>query len=266
MTLLTIVSVVKDDPRGLESTLRSITEQGAEDIEVIVLDGSADRTSVEMVAAQHPAARVVWSPPEGIYPAMNSGLRETSGQYVYFLNAGDTLASGEVLPEIVTRLASEQPVWAFGKVAFLTVSGDPMPEPEWSYDVERSHLFARGRFPAHQGVIMATERLRGIGGFDTAYTVAADYAAILTFATISDPLSLDIVMARFQQGGLSTKKWHLAQQEFHRARRSAFRPHGRAAVAEWLRTQEGIVKMAAYRALWAEGRPAHRAVAALRPK
>lgn len=197
---------------------------------------------------------------------MNASLREASGKYVYFLNAGDTFASEAVLNEVLPLLESEQPTWAFGRVAFLTESGIPMAEPAWDYAVERRHLFARQRFPAHQGVIMATDELREIGGFDTSYAVAADYASILAFSALSTPLALDIVLARFQQGGLSTQSWLVAQKEFHRARRTIFQPRGTAAAAEWLRTQEGLIKTAAYRALWAEGRPAHRAVAALRPK
>jgi glycosyltransferase involved in cell wall biosynthesis len=253
--LVSVVTVVKDDPRGLAATLTSLGSGDRAGTEVVVIDGSADRSAA--TAAEQAGARYTWCEPRGVYPAMNDGLTAATGEYVYFLNAGDTLVDPGVLPRIVTLLEEHRPRWALGRVRFVGVDGRPMVEPPWDYAAERDRSFARGRFPAHQAVVMSREGLLADGGFDISYRVAADYAAVLRFSLRSDPLPLGLVLAEFHAGGLSTVAWRQAQREFHRARREVLRPRGGAALLERWDTAVHATATAAYRGLWAPGRPLH---------
>ncbi|MDI1290906.1 MAG: glycosyltransferase [bacterium] len=268
MTLLTVITVVKDDPSGLDSTLASLGVQEPADIGVVVIDGSSDHEAVPQVLARHSATPVdySWSAPSGVYGAMNTGLGQADGEYIYFLNAGDVLAGVEVLQRVTSQLAAASPVWAFGRVAFLGSDAELMGEPDWDYDTEFRHWFARGRFPAHQGVVTSRRELLRQGGFDTSYKVAADYASILRCSRTALPLELGLTLAEFTVGGLSTQQWRLAQQEFHRARRAAFDLDGLDSVREQAYTLRSLAAASAYRALWAPGRPAHDLVRRLRAR
>ena len=268
VTLLSIVTVVKDDLLGLRETLASLSLQPG--VELVVIDSSSDREAVPSLLAEVlpaevlPAVRCSWVAPAGVYPAMNAGLADAVGDYTYFLNAGDLLADGSVLPRMTMALDEARPTWAWGPVRFVTAAGDPVREPAWEYAAERRALFARGRFPAHQGVVISTSELRRQGGFDLSFRIAADYLSILRCADRSDPLALGFTVAEFREGGLSTTAWREALGEFHRARILAFHPSGWAAVKERLRTVRVRATTSAYRALWAEGRPAHDAVTRFR--
>jgi glycosyltransferase involved in cell wall biosynthesis len=263
--VLTVVTVVKDDPDGLNRTLASLVGQDLDDVEIVIVDGSADRDAAPAALARTGlTAAVIWSPPRGVYPAMNEGLAAVRGTYVYFLNAGDSLADSRVLAELVGLLRSS-PDWVVGRVRFLAADGAVQPAPAWDYAAERRRLFARGRFPAHQGVVLATGPLRSRGGFDESYRVAADYAAILGFAAAGDPVVWDRTIADFQVGGLSTVQWRVALAEFHRARRSILRPRGSTAALEGWDTARVLAATALYRGLWAPGRPLHDVVRRLRP-
>lgn len=146
---LTVVTVVRNDPAGLAATLTSIAEQDCAPAQVVVLDGSDDRTTAPAVLAQFGGLTVdyAWSPPRGVYAAMNTALAMATGTYVYFLNAGDRFAGPTVVATMTTALVQHEPAWATGEVAFLAVDGSRLPEPAWSYERERARLFARGRFP-----------------------------------------------------------------------------------------------------------------------
>ena len=140
-----------------------------------------------------------------------------------------------------------------------------MPEPAWSYDDERARLFARGRFPAHQGVVVRTEALRDQGGFDLSFAVVADYLSILRLAPRSGRSS-------------STSRWRSSPSGACPASGGArrcgsstgpdgwsSRPPGLAAALERADTARARVAAEAYRGLWAPGRPLSGLVARIRP-
>lgn len=267
MVTLTVVTVVRDDIDGLRATLTSTAGQTLLPDEVVIVDSSHDRDAVPAVCRDHRTLPIdySWNEPSGVYGAMNTALERVTSDYVYFLNAGDVFAGDAVLAQVVPTLDSTRPLWARGRVEFRGEDGTVLPEPSWSYAEERRHLFARGRFPAHQGVIVRTTDLRAEGGFDRTYSVAADYASILLLASREDPLELETDLAVFTTGGLSTQRWRTALQEFHRARREAFHPTGRAALEERAWTARSRAASEAYRLLWAPGRPLAGIVARGRP-
>lgn len=257
MVSMTVVTVVRDDSTGFRATMASVAAQVAQPDQVLVVDSTADRAAIGGVGSDFPSVTIeyAWREPSGVYGAMNESLALVTSDYVYFLNAGDEFASSLVVAGVRAALTEHEPLWAVGRVEFRTEQGTRLTEPAWSYADERRHLFARGRFPAHQGVVVRTDALRGLGGFDRSYTVAADYAAILRLSTRADPLELDLVLAEFTTGGLSSQRWRASLTEFHRARIEAFQPSGVAAVAERLWTMRTRATTEAYRALWAPGRP-----------
>lgn len=232
MPWLSVVTVVKDDPAGFARSMESLGAQDSADVEWVVVDGSTDSTSIPS-ALEDSVLPVTYrhERPSGIYAAMNSALATATGDFVYFLNAGDTLASGKVLSAVRGRLGVEA-TWGFGPVEIEEESGSVVVTPHWDYAAEKHAAFSRGLFPPHQGTFVRTEALRGMGGFDTSYRIAADYAAFLRLSRLAEPVELPLVVARFREGGTSTQSWQESFREFHRARRQILRPSGAAAVRE----------------------------------
>jgi glycosyltransferase involved in cell wall biosynthesis len=232
MTWLSVVTVVKDDLEGFARSLASLREQDLDGVEWVVVDGSLDTAAVPAMLATSGAPAAVYrhETPRGIYPAMNSAIELASGDVVYFLNAGDTLASSNVLTRVREHVGVA--VWAFGPVEIEEASGAVVVTPPWDYESERRTGFSRGLFPAHQGTFVRIAALRSIGQFDTSYRIAADYAVALRLSQMADPVELPFVIARFREGGTSTTRWQESFREFHRARREILRPSGLAALRE----------------------------------
>jgi glycosyltransferase involved in cell wall biosynthesis len=218
---LTVITIVKDDLEGLRRSVNSLRGQDLAGVEFIVIDGSSDveRVQVENFIAEFPATLYSWTPPQGVYAAMNDGLNLASGTFVYFLNAGDSLEPG-ALATFGCLVRESSPDWAFGQVAFVDPSGNEIIPAPFDYEAEKRHFFARGRFPAHQGTLVSRQALQRFGGFDPTYRIAGDYAVMLRFASESTPAVTNQVVARFFLGGLSTTHWRLSLREFHKARRS----------------------------------------------
>ncbi|MDQ5975461.1 MAG: hypothetical protein QG661_2670 [Actinomycetota bacterium] len=246
---LTVVTVVKDDPAGFAATVESLAAQDLSAVEFVVVDGSADSTGVlaALAALGEVGCEYAAMPPRGIYPAMNAALDLATGEYVYFLNAGDTLHDPEVLSRVRAALLDTRPLWAFGPVEIVGQDGSRVVTPPWDYAREKASYFSRGLFPPHQGTFVQRSALLDQGGFDPTYTIVADYASFLRLSLLADPLLLDPVIATFTEGGVSTTRWHESLRQFHQARRRILGPTGGAAVREYAYSLRQATAMAAYR-------------------
>lgn len=246
---LSIVTVVKDDPAGVRRTTRSLLDQDLDGVQWVVVDSSADGSPARAVA-DDPRLPVTfeWTPPSGVYGAMNHALTLADGGFTWFLNAGDEVEAGDTLALLRSALAA-QPVWLVGQVAFIDADGRRTVPAPFDFSKERDHLFARGRFAPHQGTIVRTSWLREQGGFASGYTIAADYEASLRLSLAADPVMVDSVIAVFHVGGLSAQRWRTSVAEFHRARRTVLQPTGRGALREWALTGTSWIREASGAAL-----------------
>lgn len=254
MPVLSVITVVKDDPIGLRRTLESIRGQRhsqsySQSREVVVVDGSNPTLETDVLSVGISGLRYFTQDPAGIYAAMNFGVSKAQGEYLLFLNAGDTLADSQVLESLIEQLERESPQWAFGRVHFTSENGRELTERDWDYDTEAKHLFARGVFPSHQGTVMRRDLVSQLGGFDQSFAIASDYQLMLRAHVKAKPLTLDFVIADFRQGGASTVYWRVAAREFHRARTQVFRPRGLARVREWSDTGVQYMKLGISHAL-----------------
>ena len=237
MPWLTVVTVVKDDPEGFQSTLKSLTDQDLAGVEFVVVDSSGDSETIPqlLLDVSLPDSHLEWIEPSGIYSAMNNGLGQAQGDYIYFLNAGDEFFDSMVLADLEEIVSLESPIWIVGRVEILEQNGSRVFSPAWNYQAERKALFARGLFPPHQGTVVRTEALRSVGGFDESFCIGADYVSALLLSLVSDPLMTDRVVATFSEGGVSTLHWQESFREFHRARLKVFTLRGLAAWGERFR-------------------------------
>lgn len=104
--LVSIITVCRNAEKVIGNTVKSVIEQTYSRIEYIIVDGaSTDGTLsvIEEIKGDYPI-KVVSEPDEGLYDAMNKGVRLARGKYIYFLNAGDTLYNNRVVEDIVGHI------------------------------------------------------------------------------------------------------------------------------------------------------------------
>jgi glycosyltransferase involved in cell wall biosynthesis len=98
---ITVITVVFNDVHNIRQTIRSVLDQEYPSLEYIIIDGgSCDGTLVEIEQYRHRIAHLISEKDRGIYDAMNKGIALASGQWVNFMNSGDTFHSSKVLRNI----------------------------------------------------------------------------------------------------------------------------------------------------------------------
>jgi glycosyltransferase involved in cell wall biosynthesis len=163
--LITVITVVRNAEERIEKAILSVLEQSYDNVEYIVVDGASTDATLEIIKKYEKAIDYwVSEEDDGVYDAMNKGVRVASGDYVLFLGSDDVLF--DVFHEIADLLA-EKTVSYYGSV---TLSNNKK-----VYD---------GRFNAfklflknipHQAILYSRLMFYEYA-FDVKYIAVADYA------------------------------------------------------------------------------------------
>lgn len=116
-----IITVTYNAEAVLEDTIQSVIAQTYRHLEYIIIDGaSKDGTlAIAHKYADH-ITHFVSEPDRGLYDAMNKGIALATGDYLCFLNAGDSFHADDTLQLMVhTLAASELPDVIYGQTALV---------------------------------------------------------------------------------------------------------------------------------------------------
>jgi glycosyltransferase involved in cell wall biosynthesis len=102
---LSIITINLNNASGLRKTIESVISQNSRDFEYVIVDGGSIDGSLEVIN-DFKDYITSWSsePDNGIYHAMNKGIRMSNGEYLQFLNSGDWLFASDVTTHMLTSL------------------------------------------------------------------------------------------------------------------------------------------------------------------
>ena len=101
---VSIVTVTYNCKSLIEETIKSVVSQTYNDIEYIVIDGVSTDGTVDVIKKYSSGISFFVSEPDkGIYDAMNKGIKHSTGEWIFFLNAGDVFFSENTVSEIFGR-------------------------------------------------------------------------------------------------------------------------------------------------------------------
>ena len=202
MTSVSIVTVVRNDLLGLTKTGQSLASQTLHDLEWIVIDGASTGANQVTKDLLTPSPAIFVSEPDaGIYDAMNKGWKLASGEWIMFLNAGDTLCQDRTLEDVIPRLNESSAQWAFGMVRNVDRDGKVIGIQNASPFNRMGQALGNTTVP-HQATFIRRQLLADLGGFDPAFGMAADQELIYRAARYFRPEELVWPVSNFALGGL----------------------------------------------------------------
>ena len=216
---VSIITVVFNGQNTIKDTVKSVLTQDYPDIEHIIIDGaSTDGTMQVIQSYSDRIAHIVSEPDQGIYDAMNKGIKLATGDLVGILNADDFYASSDVISTVVKQFEISQVDSVFGDLVF--VKPDALDQVIRYYSSAKFHpkQFAAGWMPAHPTFFVKRWAYEQYGLFKTDYKIASDYELLIRFLA-KYQLSyhyIPKVMVKMRAGGVSTKNlrsnWVLNQE------------------------------------------------------
>ena len=101
---LSIITINRNNADGLRRTMESVLSQTWKEFEYIVVDGASTDGSVYYIRENKDLLSYwVSEPDNGVYQAMNKGIRQSKGEYLLFLNSGDDLVDKDVLNLVFSK-------------------------------------------------------------------------------------------------------------------------------------------------------------------
>lgn len=215
LPLVSVITVCYNAADVLEKTFLSVLGQTYPNIQYIVIDGGSKDNSLQIIEKYKEKISIVVSEPDkGIYDAMNKGLKYVKGEWVNFMNAGDTFHDVNVVSDIFGEKSIID-----ADISMLRVIGgntyNVCSENSWEHYAEPSSVIPF-RLPfSHQACFV-----RPPFTFDLKYKIAADYKILYdTFYKYGEKsiCSINYIIADYQKdGSFSTVNYRKAKAEYLR--------------------------------------------------
>ncbi|MEG1007272.1 MAG: glycosyltransferase family 2 protein [Bacteroides sp.] len=172
---LSIITVTYNAEQVLETTLQSVISQTYHHIEYILIDGaSKDRTLAIAEKYRDRIQLLISEPDRGLYDAMNKGIALATGEYVCFLNAGDSFHQDDTLQQMMQSIKGrELPDVLYGETALVDGKGHFLRMRRLSApEVLTWKSFRQGMLVCHQAFIA---RRTLIQPYNLSYRYSADF-------------------------------------------------------------------------------------------
>ncbi len=196
---ISVVTVVRNACENIHKTVESVLSQSYADIEYIILDGlSTDGTTEILHNYEDRLSKLIVEKDNGLYDAMNKALKVATGDFLIFMNSGDTFYSSQTIETVVKQLVDNKCVF-YGNVI--------QKNPDTGKENFFGGVFGKHRLCfkniCHQSIFYPISVYKQYN-YNLTYKIFADYYYNLTL--IADRINfryMDLIVSYFELGGLS---------------------------------------------------------------
>lgn len=171
----TVITVCLNAQKTIRGTIESVVSQECGEYEYIITDGESADGTWEMIKQYReiPQIKAFSEKDAGLYNAMNKAIKKSSGQYLIFMNSGDTFYSPNVLKEVREYIEHTGKLDIYYGNTKRIYSDKQVPEKYPGRRGVKIMLLA-GKMPCHQSVFASAEVMRKYM-FDESYSITADF-------------------------------------------------------------------------------------------
>ncbi|TAJ05447.1 glycosyltransferase [Marinilabiliaceae bacterium JC017] len=205
---LSIITVTYNCASTLQATINSVKAQSFKEIEYIIIDGaSTDDTLAIIKANTDIISHWISEPDQGIYDAMNKGIKRATGDWIGFLHADDEFASKNTLKTIINAIKTQQPQCLYGDLDYVQTTPPHKTLRHWQSCAFSDSLLHKGWMPPHPTLYLKKDLFDQLAAFNPAYKISADYEFVLRLFSIPGLKTcyLPEVLIKMKLGGASNR-------------------------------------------------------------
>jgi len=230
-----IITICYNAEEHISSAVRSVIEQVYPDVEYLIVDGaSTDRTLERALSAfgktavdkfnskksdqsfdlQGKSVRIISEPDNGLYDALNKGVRLATGDVIGFVHADDFLAGPSSLLKVANVFMEAPELDAvYGDLAYVDRENTSKITRVWCSGNYSPHKMSRGWFPAHPALYLKRSVYEQYGLFDLDYSIAADVEFMMRIFSkgLKAKYLLEVLM-KMRAGGTTGQRQNILDQ------------------------------------------------------
>lgn len=178
---LSIITICYNPGDEIKASVESVLSQDYSDIEYIIVDGGSTDGTVEYISSLNGQfSKFISEPDEGLYDALNKGLRCSSGDVVGFVHGGDLLACSTTLSSVAEVFTKSGADAVYGDLNYVAKENTDRIIRYWKSGEYSPDKLKYGWMPPHPALYVKREvyeKAKLVSGeyFDTSFKIASDY-------------------------------------------------------------------------------------------
>jgi glycosyltransferase involved in cell wall biosynthesis len=213
-----IITVTYNAEKWLERTILSVLSQSYPAIEYIIIDGgSTDKTPQIIQQYISGIAYTISEPDKGLYDAMNKGMQKATGNYLWFINAGDTFYSSDTIQALVNKISKNKtlPDILYGETEIMDKEGHSLGKRRLRAPKKLTwKKFRMGMLVCHQSFVVK-KSIAPV--YDLQYHFSSDFDwCIRCLKKSNRTVNTHLILSCFLSEGMSTSNRKASLKERYR--------------------------------------------------
>jgi glycosyltransferase involved in cell wall biosynthesis len=210
MPKISIITANLDNAEGLRNTIKSVVSQTYTDYEYIIIDGGSTDGSQDVIKENAVKISLWLSEPDfGVYDALNKGIKIACGEWIIFMNSGDTFYDKNVLEKVFSHYFDNLTQIIYGN----TIVKENGKKIKPSSRINKNFFFYETI--CHQSIFFKRTIFEKLGYHNLNYKIIADREFLLRSAIRNLKfVYIDVDVCIWEAEGLSSKNANMLNDEF----------------------------------------------------
>lgn len=203
---LTIITATYNSAVTIRDTLNSVSQQDIGEIEHIIIDGGSSDNTLDIVREFPHVTKIISEKDDGLYDAMNKGIKLASGDVIGILNSDDLYRHSSVLSKVMKLFTETNADCVYGDLQYVDAVNINKVMRTWKSGSFNRSKFYYGWMPPHPTFFVRKEVYEKAGLFNIALRSASDYELMLRILFVHEfeAAYLPEILVKMRMGGLST--------------------------------------------------------------
>ena len=171
---ISLITVCKNSKDSIDRTIQSVLSQTYKNIEYIIIDGASNDGTLSIINNyKNKVSLIISENDNGVYDAMNKGLKHANGDIIGFINADDSLYNKYCINNIVDHFKKNNADIVYGDINL--VSKNQKLIHSWRANKFKKNSFINGWHPPHPSFYAKKRVYAIVGDYDCNLEFSADF-------------------------------------------------------------------------------------------
>jgi len=208
MSKISLITASSNSLSTIKHTIDSVLEQSYPDIEYIIIDNGSIDGTVDIVKSYNDRiSEFISEPDNGIYDAMNKGIKLATGDIIGIINSDDFFIDSFAIEKVMDIFNTTQTDCVYADLIYVDKADTNKVIRHWKTNEYIHGAFNKGWHPAHPSFYLRRHVYKQYGDFDLSFKLAADFELMLRMLEkyrISS-IYLPIPLVKMRTGGATNK-------------------------------------------------------------